>query len=77
MNKEIDFIKIKKRFDDEQFGNGRRAEIRRAKFEDLDVMPAFYELIPSEHHLEQWKRVIFFFPYTKHKADTDETLGQF
>ena len=59
-----------------ELGSGPKAELRRvAKPDDLQLVPAFYRLLPGIHTNPQWRRVVFFLPFVRH-VDTRLLLGQ-
>ncbi|HDN26779.1 MAG TPA: type I-E CRISPR-associated protein Cse2/CasB [Thioploca sp.] len=55
----LDFVAVKRRFDG--LRDGQKAEIRRAHWQDLDLVPAYYRLgIPPD---KRWQRVVAMMPY--------------
>jgi len=49
--------------------NGQRAELRRvASPDDLDLLPAFYRLLPVGARPDaRWRRLIFLLPWAEHR----------
>lgn len=65
----LDFIVLKKRYDDEQFPTGARAELRRVtEPNDLTLTSALYRLFPGQHPTERHLRVAYLIPCCKHAA---------
>jgi len=67
---DIDFPKVKDKFDNE-LTPGQRAEIRRTGGpEELGMIPAYYRLLPDKTHpSRQWRRVVFLLPHANHLED--------
>ena len=73
-NSTPDFVALVQRYT--ELGSGPKAELRRAaKPDDLQLVPAFYRLLPGIHTDAKWRRVVFFLPFVRH-ADNDLRLGQ-
>jgi len=52
---------------------GQQADLRRAPWTELDMVPAYYRLqVPPT---EQWKRVVHFLAQLKDKAGSEDSLG--
>ena len=69
-----DFAALAQRY--AELGSGPKAELRRvSKPDDLQLVPAFYRLLPGIHTDAKWRRVVFFLPFVRH-ADSKLKLGQ-
>lgn len=64
-----DFVALKKRYDDEKFPTGARAELRRAaEPDDVAFTPALYRLFPGQRPTDGHLRLAYFLPCCKHAA---------
>ena len=65
----LDFVALKKRYDDEKFPTGARAELRRvAEPDDVALTPALYRLFPGQRPDDRHLRLAFLLPCCKHAA---------
>ena len=64
-------IQIKQQFD--RLTPGQQAELRRASFEELDEIPAFYRLGVTP--TEQWKRIVWLLVCFKSDVHDSNSLG--
>lgn len=70
-----DFVALKKRYDDEKFPTGARAELRRvADPDEVALTPALYRLFPGERPNERHFRLAFLLPCCMHAAKS-KSLG--
>jgi len=71
----LDFVALKKRYDDENFPTGARAELRRvAEPDDVALTPALYRLFPGQRPDDRHLRLAFLLPCCKH-ATKAKSLG--
>lgn len=71
----LDFVALKKRYDDEKFPTGARAELRRvAEPDDVALTPALYRLFPGQRPDDRHLRLAFLLPCCKHAAKA-KSLG--
>jgi len=69
-----DFVALAQRY--AQLGSGPKAELRRVpRPDDLQLVPAYYRLLPGIHTDSKWRRVVFFLPFVRH-GDSELRLGQ-
>ena len=69
-----DFVALAQRY--AELGSGPKAELRRvSKPDDLQLVPAYYRLLPGIHTDSKWRRVVFFLPFVRH-GDSVLRLGQ-
>jgi len=70
-----DFVALRKRYEDENFSNGARAELRRAAEPDnLSLIPALYRLFPGQRPGDRHLRLAYLLPCCPH-APNAKTLG--
>lgn len=70
-----DFVALRKRYDDEKFPAGARAELRRvAEPDDVALTPALYRLFPGQRPDDRHLRLAFLLPCCKHVAKA-KSLG--
>lgn len=70
-----DFVALKKRYDNETFPTGARAELRRvAAPADVALTPALYRLFPGQKPDDRHLRLAFLLPSCKHAAKA-KSLG--
>jgi CRISPR system Cascade subunit CasB len=70
-----DFVALKKRYDDEKFPTGARAELRRvAEPDDVALTPALYRLFPGQSPSDRHLRLAYLLPCCKHAAKA-KSLG--
>ncbi len=70
-----DFVALRKRYEDENFSNGARAELRRAAEPDnLRLIPALYRLFPGQRPGDRHLRLAYLLPSCSH-APNAKSLG--
>ena len=70
-----DFVALKKRYNDESFSTGARAELRRVSEPDeLEFVPALYRLFPGQRPDLRHRRLAYLLPYCEHD-DSAKSLG--
>lgn len=70
-----DFVALKKRYKDESFSTGARAELRRVSEPDeLEFVPALYRLFPGQRPDRRHRRLAYLLPYCEH-AESARSLG--
>ena len=70
-----DFVALKKRYDDEKFPTGARAQLRRvAEPDEVALTSALYRLFPGQRPDDRHLRLAFLLPCCKH-ATHAKTLG--
>ena len=70
-----DFVALERRYNDQSFSTGARAELRHVKEpDDLTLVPALYRLFPGQHPNVQHRRLAYLLPYCKHFT-TAKSLG--
>ena len=70
-----DFVALRRRYDDEKFPTGARAELRRvAEPDDVALTPALYRLFPGQRPDDRHLRLAFLLPCCKHTAKS-KSLG--
>lgn len=70
-----DFVALRKRYKDESFSTGARAELRRvSEPDDLELVPALYLLFPGQRPDARHRRLAYLLPYCEH-SDSTRSLG--
>jgi len=62
-----DFVALKRRYDNETFPTGARAELRRvAEPDELALTPALYRLFPGQRPDDRHLRLAYLLPWCRH-----------
>lgn len=65
-----DFVALKKRYEDETFSTGARAELRRvADAYELALTPALYRLFPGQRPDDRHLRLAYLLPWCRHAVN--------